>query len=86
MQIHYTPHFISVLKKLPRRVRELAIQQEAIFRRNPQDSRLHVKVLKGRLSGLLSFRVTRNYRILFAVKEKDIYLFYDIGDRKYIYV
>ncbi|OGQ04328.1 MAG: hypothetical protein A3F82_10355 [Deltaproteobacteria bacterium RIFCSPLOWO2_12_FULL_44_12] len=86
MQIHYTPHFVKGLKKLPQKVQELAIRQEEIFRKNPQDPRLHIKILKGRLAGLSSFRVTRNYRVLFAKKEKDVYLFYEIGDRQYIYL
>lgn len=86
MLIHYTSHFIKAFRKLPKRVQEYAIQQETIFRNNSDDPRLHVKALKGRLSGLLSFRVTRNYRVLFTKKDRETYLFYDIGDRKYIYL
>lgn len=86
MQIHYTSDFVKSFKKLPKPIQELAIRQEEIFRKNPNDPRLHRKALKGQLKGLFSFRVTRNYRVLFAKKEKDIYLFYEIGDRKYVYL
>lgn len=85
MKIHYTSHFIKAFEKLPKQIQQLAIRQEEIFRNNPNDSRLHIKALKGRLEGLYSFRVTRNYRVLFAKKDTVIYLFYEIGDRKFIY-
>ena len=75
MQIHYTTHFVKGFEKLPKKIKEYAIKQETLFKNNPQDSRLHVKSLKGRLEGLFSFRVTRNYRVLFSKKDKDIYLF-----------
>ena len=85
MKIHYASEFIRGFKKLPKPIQQIAIRQEAIFRKDPADPRLHVKALKGRLKGLFSFRVTRNYRVLFAKKETDIYLFYEIADRQYIY-
>lgn len=86
MQIHYTSHFIKSFKKLPKEIQKLAARQEEIFRSNPDDPRLHSKALKGRLKDLYSFRVTRNYRVLFAKKEEGVYLFYEIGDRKFIYL
>lgn len=61
------------------------MEQEKIFRQNPRDPRLHLKPLKGRLKGLFSFRVTRNYRVLLAWQDKENILFYEIGDRKFIY-
>ncbi|MBI3541418.1 MAG: type II toxin-antitoxin system RelE/ParE family toxin [Deltaproteobacteria bacterium] len=85
MIIQYTSHFLKEFKKLPKGIRELAVQQEAIFRADPHDPRLHAKPLKGRLKGFFSFRVTRNYRVLFTWKDKENVLFYEIGDRKFIY-
>ena len=85
MTIHYTSSFIRGFRELPREIQKLAVRQEEIFRRNPDDPRLHRKTLKGRLKGLMSFRVTRNYRVLYAWKEKENALFYEIGDRKFIY-
>ncbi|MBI4365231.1 MAG: type II toxin-antitoxin system mRNA interferase toxin, RelE/StbE family [Deltaproteobacteria bacterium] len=86
MDIHYTSRFIRDFQELPKAVQRLAIQQEQIFRKDPQDRRLHTKALKGRLKGVYSFRVTRNYRVLYAWKEKRTVLFYEIGDRQYIYL
>jgi len=85
MIIHYSSHFEKSFKALPKKIKEFAIQQEEIFRRNSQDPRLHVKALKGKLKGLFSFRVTRNYRVLFTWKDGENVLFYEIGDRKFIY-
>lgn len=86
MQIHYTSNFDKTFKKLPKPIQELAIKQEKIFKTNPQDPRLHTKALKGSLKGLFSFRITRNYRLLYAWKDSDNVLFYEIGDRKWIYL
>ena len=86
MQIHYTSEFSKGFKKLPKKIQETAVKQGEIFRQNLNDPRLHIKALKGRLEGLFSFRVTRNYRVLFAKKDKETYLFYEIGDRKFIYL
>lgn len=85
MIVHYTTQFLKGFKALPKPIQEMAVRQETIFRQNPQDPRLHVKTLKGRLKGILSFRVTRSYRVLFAWKDKENVLFYEIGDRKFIY-
>lgn len=85
MIIHYSSTFLKGFQKLPKGIKELAARQEDFFRNNPDDPRLHVKPLKGRLKGLLSFRVTRNYRVLFSWKDKENVLFYEIGDRKFIY-
>lgn len=85
MDIHYTSYFLKGFKNLPKEIQRHTCIQEAIFRQDPQDPRLHVKALKGRLKGLYSFRVTRNYRVLFTWKGKNVALFYEIGDRKLIY-
>ncbi len=85
LTIHYTSAFVNGFKKLPKDIKALAVEQEQIFRNNTQDPRLHLKALKGRLKGLYSFRITRNYRVLFAWKDKENVLFYEIGDRKFIY-
>lgn len=85
MHIHYSSNFVKDFQKLPKSIRELTAKQEEIFKNNCQDPRLHAKPLKGRLKGLWSFRVTRNYRILYSWKDKENVLFYEIGNRKYIY-
>jgi mRNA-degrading endonuclease RelE of RelBE toxin-antitoxin system len=83
--IHYTTHFIKGFRSLPKKIQEFAVKQESYFQKDPNDPRLHVKALKGKLKGLYSFRITRNYRVLFSWKDKSNVLFYEIGDRKFIY-
>ena len=85
MNIHYTSDFIKSFKRLPKEIQTMATRQEAIFKQNPQDPRLHSKSLKGDLKGLSSFRITRNYRLLYVWKDKRNVVFYEIGDRKWIY-
>ena len=85
MVIHYSSHFIKQFKSLPKKIQTLAVEQEAIFKEDSQDPRLHCKALKGRLKGIYSFRVTRNYRILFTWQTAKDVIFHEIGDRKWIY-
>jgi len=85
MRIYYANPFEKSYKKLPKEIQEFAARQLDVFRNNPNDPRLHIKALKGLLKGKFSFRVTRNYRVLFAWKDKENVIFYEIGDRKYIY-
>ena len=85
MTIHYTKQFAKSFKKLPAHIQKLAITQEDIFKKNPSDPRLHTKPLSGSLKGVSSFRVTREYRVLYSWKDKENVLFYEIGHRKWIY-
>lgn len=85
MIIHVTSEFRKGFETLPKKIKELAAKQESIFRQDSSDPRLHLKALKGRLKGLYSFRVTRNYRVLLAWKDRENVIFYEIGDRKFIY-
>lgn len=85
MVIHYTKHFIKSFKAIPKKIQQMALDQESIFKLNPNDVRLHSKPLQGRLKGLYSFRITRNYRILFTWQTVKDVVFHEIGDRKWIY-
>jgi len=66
-------------------IRRLLARQEKILAEDFFDPRLHTKKLKGLRGDIIfSFRITRNYRGLFLLREKGIVLFM-IGDRKDIY-
>ena len=83
--VEYSSYFVKSFRKMPRSIQEKAAELDEIFKKDPSNSLLHQKRLKGRLKGLQSFRITRNYRMLFAWKTKNTALFYEIADRKHIY-
>lgn len=83
MKIIYAEEFRKRFQKLPKRTAYIYIRQEKIFRENWRDPRLHVKKLRGSVA--FSFRITRNYRVLFTFVATDTALLATIGDRKDVY-
>lgn len=83
MIIHKTRDFIDNFGKLPSEIKKLYRKQEAIFKVDWLDSRLHIKRNK-ELKGVYSFRITRRYRVLFYFREDEA-VFFSVGHRKDIY-
>ena len=83
MIIRKTKDFTKEFEKLPFQIKRLFQKQEAIFKKNWLDSRLHAKRIK-ELSGAYSFRITRRYRALFYFRNKEA-IFFSIGHRKDVY-
>lgn len=79
MDIVYSPRFIKLYKRLPGRIRELAVCKEKIFVKNTFDARLKTHGLQGELIGRWSFSVNYQYRIVFVFETKDIVNFLSIG-------
>ena len=84
MNVIYADEFRKTFTKLPYEIQRLYRKQETRFKENWQDTRLHVKKLSGHPFPF-SFRITRNYRVLFSFTERDTVLFATIGNRKDIY-
>ncbi len=84
MKIVYSGEFLKHYQKLPQEIHKLFHKQEIIFRDNWRDSRLHVKRLKEQPCPF-SFRITRNYRVLFIFVEDSVVLFATIGHRSRSY-
>jgi mRNA-degrading endonuclease RelE of RelBE toxin-antitoxin system len=84
MKIIYAREFQKEFRKLPPSIQKIYHQQEKLFRQNWRDRRLHVKKLKDHPLPF-SFRITRNYRVIFAFVEEDTVLFATIGHRKEVY-
>ncbi len=76
--IHYTSDFRKAYKKLPHEIQNTIDRKDKIFRGNPFQPSLKTHKLHGPLSGLWSFWITRDYRILFEFV-KDGAIFHDIG-------
>lgn len=83
MLIRKTDDFSRELGELPVEIISIFRKQEAIFRGNWFDARLHVKRLK-ELNGVYSFRVTRRYRVIFYFRDNEA-VFFKVGHRKDIY-
>lgn len=84
MKVIYSREFAKDFRKLPIEIQKLFRKQEALLKKNWKDSRLKVKkLIEHRLA--FSFRVTRDYRVLFAFVESETILLANIGHRKDIY-
>ena len=84
MKIIYSRDFVKEFKLLPVEIQKLFKKQESLFRKNWKDSRLNIKKLVDH-NFTFSFRVTRNYRVLFIFVEVDTIIFGKIAHRKDVY-
>lgn len=84
MIVIHTANFDRLCGKLPKDVQRLFHIQEKRFLNNWRDVRLHTKKLHG-LEEVFSFRVTRNWRVLFYFQNPTITIFFEIDNRKDIY-
>lgn len=84
MKIIKTGEFDKSYKRLPKEIQRLFSAQEKRFESNWRDPRLHAKKVKS-LPFAFSFRITRNYRVLFYFKNAGEAIFFDIDHRKDIY-
>ena len=63
--ITYSKHFLRSSKKLPERTQEKLARKIEKLQQNPFYPLLHTKALGGKLLGFYSFRITRDYRVIF---------------------
>jgi len=81
MEIIYGSKFAREYKKLPSNIKDIAEEQESIFRKDPFDPKLKTHKLKGKLSGFLSFSIDYKYRVIFEfAKDKNTVYFHSVGD------
>lgn len=85
IKIVYGNYFLKSAKKLPVKQREKLAALLEILNENPFHNFLHTKALIGPLAGFYSFRITRDWRVIFEfISPKEIKLV-EIGHRKDIY-
>ncbi|MCD6193308.1 MAG: type II toxin-antitoxin system mRNA interferase toxin, RelE/StbE family [Candidatus Aminicenantes bacterium] len=65
--LEYTKTFLKEAKHLPKTLKPKLAEQLSRLSENPFDARLHTKPLKGKLVGFYSFRITREYRVIFEL-------------------
>lgn len=81
MNIIYAEEFWKKFQKLPQGIQKIYRGQEAVFKKDWRDPRLHIKKLTDHPFPF-SFRITRRYRVLFTFVETETALFATIGHRK----
>jgi mRNA-degrading endonuclease RelE of RelBE toxin-antitoxin system len=84
MKIVKTDDFTHTFDKLPKEIKRLYQTQEERFKENWRDPRLHIKKVKS-LKYAFSFRITRNYRVLFYFQDGETAVFFEADHRKETY-
>lgn len=81
----YADSFVRSARKLPDSQRNKLSKLLEIVAINPFHSKLHTKNLTGPLTGFYSFRITRDWRVIFQFLSSDTVKLIEIGHRKDIY-
>ncbi len=85
INIIYGKKFYKSTQILTPKNREKLLDLILILSENPRDSRLHAKLLSGGLLGLYSFRIIRDWRVVFKFNSAQEIQLLLVGDRKDIY-
>ena len=85
MEIITTPEFELLFSQLPVGIKKKATKQAKLFCENPFYNSLNTEKLEPKSKQVWSFRVDKNYRIVFRFMEKNSVAFIAIGPHKWIY-
>ena len=85
IRVLYTKDFLKQAQALPTAQQNKLAKLLELFAANPYDARLHTKHLSSPLVGILSFRVTRDWRVLFRFDSADAVVCITVKHRKVIY-
>lgn len=85
MEIEYADEFEKRYIELPNQIKIKAEKQEKLFRSNPFHPSLHTEKLSPKSREVWSFRIDKNYRIIFRFLDKDKILFLNVGHHHWIY-
>ena len=83
--IVFSDNFLSSVKKLDRKIAVKINNSFKLLQSDAFDSRLHAKPLRGMLKGLYSFRVGRDYRVVFRFLDNTTMLLILAEHRSKIY-
>jgi addiction module RelE/StbE family toxin len=81
----YGDRFLRSARKLPRVQQTKLAKLLELLQDTPFHPKLHTKPLSGELSGLYSFRITRDWRVIFQFRSPDEIVLVNAGHRKEIY-
>lgn len=85
MEVVFHPNFLKSAQRLPRAPQEKLGQLIERLCENPFDPFLHTKRLTGPLAGFLSFRITREWRVVFQFLEARKIQLLRVAHRRDIY-
>ncbi len=85
ISIHYGSGFLKSARKLPRAGQVKLARLAKLIVDNPYHSKLHTKHLSGELTGLYSFRITRDWRVIFKFLSPIDVMLIEVAHRKDIY-
>lgn len=85
MEIVYSGDFVKSAKLVPKFVQKKLANLLETLKENPFHQKFHTKPLTGKLKGYYSFRITRDWRVIFNfLNSKTIFLI-EVAHRKDIY-
>lgn len=85
IEIFYTGEFERRYRQLPRSVQKKAERREKLFRANPFHPSLKTEKLEPKHKEYWSFRIDREYRILFRFRDDRSVFFLICGHHAWIY-
>lgn len=85
VKIFYTDTFLKSARMLSIKQQTKLARLVFLLSENPFHSQLHTKPLSGEFAGLYSFRVTRDWRVIFRFSSPSSIVLVDVGHRKEIY-
>ena len=85
IKVVYGRVFVKSARKLPKKLKIKLASSTTLLQNNPFSQPLHTKYLSGKLTGLLSFRVTRDWRAIFKFIDSDLIQLIEVANRKDIY-
>jgi len=85
MQIILDQSFLKSAEKLPTNIKKKLSGLLPLLEVNPYHPLLHSKKLTGNLTGLFSFRITREWRVFFYFKDPRTIYVLEVKHRKDIY-
>lgn len=85
MKIVYTPAFLKSAKRLPIKTQTKLDNLAVLLAENVYHPLLHTKQLSGNLAGLYSFRITRDWRVIFNFLDPETIQLLRVANRKDIY-
>jgi addiction module RelE/StbE family toxin len=85
VRITYTNDFLRTAGKLPHEIQDKLASQTELLEKNPFHPVLHTKPLTGQLTGLYSFRITRDWRVIFCFLDPTTLKLINAAHRRDIY-
>ena len=85
IKVVFGSYVLKSAKKLDRKLQDKLAKNLVTLQKNPFSPSLHTKNLSGKLSGFFSFRINRDWRVIFQFADSDTVMLIDIAHRSDVY-